>query len=325
MTQLRFSNRRNRARGLSLIELMVSIAIGMILTVAILSAYLSASSANKVAEAQGRMNEDAQVALNILSQQLRMAGNNPKRPQYASTTPSNPVYSSATYAIRACDSTFTDPDAADIQSLACSGNGPDSIAISYEADRYNTVKTAGGAATDCLGVSLPVVTGNVNIGNGATSVPTNVTYTFADNRFYIGTSGVVTAPSLYCRGNGTGGTKQPLVENIEDMQFVFGTAASTTTTMSVAGYLNASELLADAGLAALPDDQTRWGKVMSVRICVLVRSEQPVAPDASSAQYMSCPASGASVGVLTTPADANDRRLRRAYSTTVVLRNRVTP
>ena len=315
--------RQHCARGFTLIELLVSITIGLILVAAILAAYVNTSGASRVSEAQARMNEDAQAALNILSQQIRMAGNNPMQAGYASGTPANPVFGPTTFAIRGCDGAFTNAtSAANIQSLLCGATGSDSIAISYEADPYNTVKIiTTGAASDCLGSTLPTVSGTVNKWNGAASVPTAVTYTVADNRFYIGTSGVITAPSLYCQGNG-GGTAQPLVENIEDMQFIYGTAPSTTTTMSIAGYLDANEILSNAGLAGLADDQTRWGKVMTVRICVLARSEQQVAPNPDSAKYWSCPTNAAPLGTLLT---APDLRLRRAYSTTVVLRNRVAP
>ncbi|NDP60779.1 MAG: prepilin-type N-terminal cleavage/methylation domain-containing protein, partial [Oxalobacteraceae bacterium] len=67
-------------KGFSLIELMISLTIGLIITVAAFSAFMGASGASKMAEAQGRMNEDAQAALSILTQQLRMAGNNPDQP-----------------------------------------------------------------------------------------------------------------------------------------------------------------------------------------------------------------------------------------------------
>ena len=306
-------------RGLSLIELMVSLAIGLILTVAILSAYVNTSSASKISEAQGRMNEDAQAALSILSQQIKMAGDNPKRPEYALSTPRNPVFGTSTFAIRGCDGTFSNvTSATDGAALTCASNGPDSIVVTYEADPFNTVKS-GTNATDCLGNGLTVVNGTVNKWNGTASVPTAITYTVAENRFYVGTSGVVTSPSLYCKGNG--GSQQPLVENIEDLQLVYGVAPSGTNTMALAGYLNADGILSDTGLAALANDQARWGKVMAVRICVVVRSETPIAPDADSAKYISCPTSGGSTGTLTASADL---RLRRAYSTTVVLRNRVT-
>ena len=60
--------------GFSLIELMVSMTIGLIIMLAVISAYLGSAGASRTAEAIGRMNEDAQMALTILSQQLRMAG-----------------------------------------------------------------------------------------------------------------------------------------------------------------------------------------------------------------------------------------------------------
>ena len=318
-------SRKHHHRGLSLIELMVSLVIGLVIMIAVVSAYIGASGATRMAEAQARMNEDAQAALAILSQQLRMAGNNPKQPNYELATERNPVYDATTYIVRGCDSTFSNITlAADIPSLTCpagGGAGPDSIAVSYEADRYNTVPTSGGAATDCLGQTLPVSTGARNIWDGivatpAVTVPTNVTFTVADNRFYVGTTTTVQSPSLYCKGNG-GATAQSLVENIEDLQFVYGTAPATATptTLAVAGYLTADEVLTKPSLAALADDPARWSKVMTVQVCVVVRSEKPVVSDAASAQYVKCDG--------TTNTSPPDLRLRRAYSTTVVLRNRV--
>ena len=330
--------------GLSLIELLVSMAIGLIIMVAAISAYLGSAGAGRMAEAQSRMNEDAQAALSILSQQIRMAGNNPDQPNRvdnADPTLSslrNPVYgvtslplagthTMSLMAIRGCDGTFTNINSTNasttgIDSLVCVPGGtntvPDSIAVSYEADRYNTIPTASSLPTDCLGNSLPVVTATVSTVVAGTSSLANVTYTVADNRFYVGTAtvaGVVT-PSLYCKGNGGGSTQMPLVENVDSLQFQYGTmsTASTSTTASVAGYLPASEILTETSLAALPSDDQRWAKVATVRICVLVRSTTAVAPDAASAQYTDC-----SGTLITSPPDLH---LRRAYTTTVVLRNR---
>jgi type IV pilus assembly protein PilW len=308
---------RNRNRGLSLIELLVSMVIGLVIMIAVVSAYIGASGATRVAEAQARMNEDGQAVLTILSQQLRMAGNNPKQADYDVSTPRNPVYNTVTYIVRGCDGKFTDIAATDISTLACAGGGgPDAIAVTYEADRYNTVPTAGGAPTDCLGQALTVLTATPKVWNGAASVPTNVTYTVAENRFYVATSTAVVSPSLYCKGNG-GASAQSLVENVEDLQFVYGTAPATATpsTLTVAGYLNAGDMATATGLSGLAGDEQRWQQVVTVRICAVVRSEKPVAQDADSARYVKCDG--------TISAAQADLRLRRAYSTTVVLRNRV--
>ena len=309
-----------RMRGISLVELMISIAIGLVLMLAITSIYVSSAGAGRVAEAQGRMNEDAQAALTILSQQLRMAGNNPLQPNYASTTPRNPVYDTTTYIVRGCDGTFTNiSSAANPAALTCTAGvntSPDSIAIHYEADQYNTVPTTGGVATDCLGQSLPALTTTLNVWDGAASVPTVVMYRVADNRFYIGTSGVITQPSLYCKGNGNA-TPQPLVENIEDLQLTYGTSTAASAAMAVAGYLTANSVETQTDLAALANSKLRWDKVMTVRVCVLARSEVPVVTDSVSARYVKCDG--------TLENNPPDLRLRKAYTTTVVLRNRVTP
>ena len=330
MKQLNATIRLRHNRGLTLIELMVSMVIGLILMIAVAATYLGASDAGRASEAQGRMNEDAQAALSILAQQLRMAGNSPKRPNYTSAAPRNPVYgavyagSPGTYFLRGCDGTFSNlVAAADIPALVCDAGGgtaPDSIAISYEADIFNTVPTTTTPIkpTDCLGQSLTQFTPNVNQWNPAAtppavqSLPTQP-FAVADNRFYLANSGALATPSLFCKGSGNA-IPQPLVENVEDLQIKFGIAKSAATAPDVAGYLDAAGIVADANLSLLADD-ARWSKVITVRICVVMRSDLPVVTDAVSAQYVKCD------GTLNT--SPPDLRLRRAYSTTVVLRNRL--
>jgi len=332
-----------RNKGFSLIELMVSLTIGLVIAIAAMSAYLGAASSGKMADAQSRMNEDAQAALAILSQQIRMAGNNPIQAGRASVFNKNPVYDSAyvggtsttygtntftitptytlsNFIVRGCDGNFNNIKTAGgnldgIDTTTCAATTstlPDSIGVSYEADRYNTIPTSSGAATDCLGNALTAYT--VSFPAVTPTVAMSATFTVADNRFFVGTSTAIVSPSLYCKGNGGGSTAQPLVENIEDMQLTYGTVSTTATetTATVAGYLRADEI---ANLTTTPADaQTRWGKVLTVRICVLVRSEAPVATDANAARYDDCH-DNQNVA-------APDLRLRRAYWTTVVLRNR---
>lgn len=320
MTPVYRTHRARFERGLTLIELMVSVTIGLVLMIAIASAYIGSSGASKLAEVQGRMNEDAQAALSILAQQIRMAGDNPRRPDYADADRRNPAFTAASYFIRGCDGQFSDVTTApDIPSLTCGTTQPHSLAISYEADTDNTIPTSGGAATDCLGRALPSITGNVSKWNGVASVPTAITYTVADNRFYVttptgATATVTNVPSLYCKGNGSSSTTEPLVENIEDLQFIYGTAPSTGT-LTMAGFLSANGVETSATLALLPDSPSRWARVMSVRICVLARSTEPVFSDSESAAYVPCFA--------TAPVTPTDTLMRHAYYSTVVLRNRV--
>ena len=336
MTRPRRQLVSHSALGFSLIELMVSLTIGLVIAIAAMSAYLGASSSSKMSDSQSRMNEDAQAALNVLAQQIRMAGTNPV--QRANPFGHNPVYdktyvggavtayaSGATttysvssgpsaFAIRGCDGTFSNMTATSTTSLdllATCGTStlPDSIAVSYEADRYNTVPS-GTAPSDCVGSAIPT-TVNATFTTGPA---TTASFSVADNRFYIAPSSGIT--SLMCKGIGS--VAQALVENVEDMQLTYGTvsATSTSTTATVAGYLTAYQLVTDTTSPGLGDltINERWGKVLSVRICIVVRSESPVVTDAASARYDDCQGNH--------NVSAPDLRLRRAYSTTVVLRNR---
>ena len=343
-------------QGFSLIELMISLALGLIILVAVLSAYTGAAAAAKMAEAQGRMYEDGQAALTILTQQLRMAGYNPYQAGRINTHDQNPVYTEppdfvradvvipagsgfqrSDYSIRGCDQTFITDAGTSLDDLGCVANvsaQPDSIALSYEADVFNTVPTVARTSppTDCLGFPLtnivatvrgiPAGSGPNNFVATSTELEQDVSFSVAVNRFYIALSDTTSIPSLYCQGNGAGSgstsTAQPLVENIQDMQITYGVEIPVNQTRTVAGYLRAEELNGGVGAASAHADlkvitqQERWRKVVSVRICLLVRSESAVVSDLASAQYFDC--AGELVG-------ASDLRLRRTFSSTVMLRN----
>lgn len=319
----------NRQIGVSLVELMISITIGIVIALAVISAYLGASGAGRVAEAQGRMNEDAQMALNIIAQQVRMAGSNPERADRAVGALQNPISNvyanpsgvgtgTITHGIRGCDVTFGNVlTATNMVALTCghasNSTGPGSIAIGYEADVYNTAPSVAGGVTptDCVGTALPSVSQNVTTSGG---VATTTLAFEAENRFYIGTSaGVITAPSLYCKGSAS--TTTVVVENIEDLEISYGMVTTTpSVTATVGGYLDAYDVenFSSAPLTGM-GQAARWGWVRTVRICVVARTADPVATSNAAAQYYQCDGT-----TLVTPTDL---RLRRAYTTTVVLRN----
>ena len=110
-------------------------------------------------------------------------------------------------------------------------------------------------------------------------------------------------PSLYRRDIRADGTPEPGVEilpGVINLQFLYG--ENIDSRPSADRYVSA-------------DRVESWENVVSVRIYMLVESEQ----EASGGQGEGFTYFGSTYA----PADANDRRIRRAFSTTVTLRNRM--
>lgn len=284
-----------RQAGFTLIELLISMVLGMAVIGALVVMYTSGSQATRNALAQGQMNEDAQMALAVLTQELRQAGYNPVRDGGGTKNDLGQLG----WNLFACDNGFTDPSVLTINALtpACGGGGGFSLAVAYEGDLSSGKNTAAGLPMDCIGTGV--------------TAPAGITYYVMQSRLYISNG------ALVCRGNGNLALVQVLAENIESMTGNFAVTEPIADSKTVLGYLTASGLAAPAhpALAALPL-QSRWDRVVAVQLCVVVRSENPVLQDVGNADvkpsYQNC--AGADT-------DITDGRLRRAYRTTVMLRN----
>jgi type IV pilus assembly protein PilW len=312
-----------RFRGVSLIELMISIALGIVVVGTVIALYIGSSDARRQAQAFAEMNDDGLYAVRILTQQIRLSGFNPLQPSRPLSTPTNP-FPGGTLALPVfgCSSAFSNAEndgsgtysgtASHLITCDATQTASHSIAITYEADIYNTLATAANLPTDCLGTALTLITDPAF---------TTASYYIAENRYYVKNNG------LYCAGSGGSGTNtftaaaQPLVANVEQLNFLFGVmpASATNTTTIAAGYLTAAELGNSNGLDASADGNLitltapqRWSKVVSVKVCVLMRSATQVLKEPQA--YFPCnPALDA-----ITP---SDRFARRAFISTVNLRN----
>lgn len=288
-----------RQRGYNLIELMIALALSATLIGAVMMAVSGTGLTGRSQNSMAALSESGQIAMNILSTHIRMAGfRRPNEPLDPNDTETPWLFG--------CDSGFASISAA-FNSLSCSTTaGNDAIAVRYDARET-------GASTDtpvdCLGA------------NG-TPLPDGI----ADNRFYIAT-GPSGNPGLYCRGNG-GGTGQMLVENVETMQLRYGVAGVFTApsddpnanlythqsyTGQTARYEDADDLSIDCKDADTEDPPPNsWCAVTSVRVCLIVRSDDRTTEEENT-PYTDCDGNEASVA---------DRRLRRAMITTISLRNR---
>jgi type IV pilus assembly protein PilW len=73
-TRDRLDSRAGSVRGLSLVELLVSLLLGLLLSAGVVSAYLGAKRSSFYEEQLARMQENGRYALRLLSRDLAMAG-----------------------------------------------------------------------------------------------------------------------------------------------------------------------------------------------------------------------------------------------------------
>ena len=322
--------RRQHIAGFTLLELLIALTLGLVILASSLSIYVASSRGSQMSQVETQMNEDGILALNLIQQQLKQAGYSRQIiPGSGATVMGN----YAGPAVRGCDGGFTDATAAGaFGSLACKpGGGSDAIAIRYEATTDNTTPSTDSTplATNCVGTGIFAATPS-QVAPPPTPASAAPNYTLADNRYSV--TDASTQPMLSCRGSeksgataNTIGAAQPLLANVEDMQILYGVAnrpsaelASTYDPMrhQIVRYLDASGVDALASSGVLPDlTEDRWSRVLSVRVCLLMRSDRSVKDvPAGGTSYKNC----SNVDVTN-----NDGYLRRAYITTVLLRNRL--
>lgn len=277
---------RRQQRGLSLVELMVSVVIGMVVVAAVLVSYLSSGKTSQQQMAYAEMNDNAQMALSLLSRDLFLAGY--REPiGLAGATFAAPIGEP----VKGCDNGFVNPRTTGADDCVTAAGIP-AIEVTYQADVYNTVPTSSGKASDCLG-------------NGLGSQKVEVS-----NRYYLNAISTGGRNELYCASS-QGSPGQPLVENIDAMKFWYGMAGAAPS-RQVVRYVTAAKV----GVGGVSD----WSQVVSVRVCVLARSSEAALdmalyPDPlNPPKYRDCDGNEQEI---------SDRVLRRAYFTTATLRNRM--
>lgn len=263
-------------RGFSLIELLISMVIGLVVIGAMMAAYLGTGVSSRNTRALAQITEDASVALNVLRSQIGMTG-------YAAPTGFDAggefITALPGATLMGCDGDFSDLGR-DIGLLTCGAEAEsDAIAVAYQADERNSVVGAGGAPLDCLGNGIPAVGG----------------IWVAYSRFYV------SGGQLMCRGPGAD-EGQALVENVETMQIRYGVGREPTPNQ-VVRYKDASDMSVDG---------VDFANTVSVRLCVVISSASEVMDQETS--YVGCDGS---------EVDPGDKKMYRAFTSTIVLQNRL--
>lgn len=281
-----------RQQGLSLIELLISIALGITLMSASLQFIISTRQTYELNDDISRIQENGRIALDMLSKDLRLAGyrqplnGDGKVPDFFL---SECTKGTATGMPIGDYSDPTPPSGSDPAPCMKEGgtNVSDQISVQFDPPPDD------GTERTCLGSLAP-----------ATSVITNV-YTVED----IDGDGI---NSLYCQGydstaeNWIDIAPMPLVDGIDNLQILYGVAGSAANATSVTKYVSADKLAP----ADLPN-------LRSVRIALLVSNGLVDGfADTKNRSYRLLDSD-----LITT----NDGQSRRIYSTTVNFNNYGTP
>lgn len=374
MTPARFvaPARRRSAAGFTLVELMIAITIGLILTAAVITLFLGQRATYGFQESLSRVQENGRFAIQLMSTDLRHAGffGCVRREQIESQL--NPttdplfglLFGPGAPPVIGWEHTNTGPNnhyqlgtpgnwastsGIDMPSLG-SQNGPlvpgSDVVVITRAQPIDAAvsdfQTSGAnfhldgpsglpgrsivvAVTgDCRGGDMWQKQNASNAGvisRGSGGNPGNVSpsgnpfeyldhydsnsqiLSFVANAYYIAEQGSYSDEPALFRANLTppvnGTDAQPVVEGVESMQVLYGIDTSEDRTAN--SYVTASEV---------PD----WGRVVSVRISLLVRSPERSQTFSTLHDF--------NVGYTRiTPTEAG--RVRQVYSTTVGIRNRL--
>lgn len=303
------------ATGRTLLELLVALVIGIIVLGSVLLTSTNSIFSGRGSDTQSKLDETASLALSILVPQLRMAGYSAfQTAALQNYAPFNSL------AVRGCDNGFTNPNLAGWTGnqappqhsayLTCNGGtgGNTAISVLYQADANNSILDATNRPTDCLAQG---VAQDATIG-----------VTVIENRYFLTPADNGLGLALRCKGNG-GVQTQELLTNIETMRITYGVAALRpddgsgvrTYENTVQQYLTQQAIDTPTNAVLGLDNQAvndRWRSVLSVRLCITVRSDTQEAPE--STPFPNC------AGGFTTP---TDRFLRKTVYATVAIRNRI--
>ncbi len=291
-------------RGFSILELMVSMALGLLVLAAVFVSSAGMVVASRQQRAASVMTDDALLALSLIRRDLLMAGyvhpvliNASQFSAVNSTVLSRPVFG--------C-STLFDNNSAAVAAGTCkpSSSTPststsipsDAIEINFEASQGSVDLSSDNKLTGCQGFELKDDQGNVP--SAAADVSTRLP---TSHRYYVKDL------TLSCAT--VGGTGQALVPNVETLQITYGVSSGWLIDQPdkrrPVRYVDAAHV-------------TDWADVVAVHLCVLMRSGEPVLDKGETATHGYTDCDG-------TAQTASDGYLRRAYATTVALRNRVAP
>lgn len=318
--------RHGRQSGRTLIELLVAIALGLLVLAGVASLYFGASRSGRVAGNVAAVEEGGQIALSLMGNAVRRAG-------YAEIAGTN---STARFNllfdgphVRGCsdgrdfvNAAAANPVNAD---FACTGGAVpnrvgDTLAVAFQADAV--LAAAQAATVDCIGNNPPNRPASAAFAGAAPGGVVPV----VQNVYFVERRPADLTGNLMCAGNGNPGQPQPVLNGVEDFRVFYGfDRAAFQLAGGTGAPPSASSLLTAADVNALPPVGllTGWDFVVSVQVCVLVRTQDPGTSLGNT--FIPCPADAAQarnpalIAPVALPADG---AFRRAYTQVFTIRSR---
>lgn len=338
-----FRHSPGRQYGLSLVELMISLTIGLVLLAGITSLIVRQSATRTELEKSSRQIENGRYAMQVLSEDIEHAGfygeysplaavvyNVPLDP--CDTAIANLGWDSAAPAIPVAIHGYT---GADTEPSCLANRKPGTAILVVRRTKTDTAATLDGTSaylqvTRCNSDPSPFVLG-MNAGDFLlkqkdclTSMPV---HKYVVHAYYISTcsncgAGADSIPTLYMVENG--GAPMPLVEGIENMQLDYGVDYLPLTGRDGAAdchFPNPSAITvaeksaceAATGTAGdFTNSATNWSNVVTVSVNLLARNTEASTGYTDSKSY--------TLGSVSVPA-ANDKYKRHVYSQLVRVTN----
>lgn len=310
--------------GLTLVELMISLALGLLVAGAAMALFVSVKSGYVTQDEESITQETGRYALENIARSVRQTAYE----NWDSTEA--PVVSAADLSpnIYGLDAQGLKSNLSDVQKpIAKSVNGSDVLAIRFFGS--GPQPSGDGTIVNCAGFSIPAVISQSSAeGDRGWSI-----YYVAEN-----SSG---EPELYCKYAGDKGwTAQAMAQGVESFQVLYGLdtdgdgLANQLLTASEINALDDTLVLEGASAEAKQKDKNRktyWKKVVLLKVALLLRGGRGARGDAQKVQYdlfgKDYAASHEAVDAGTTIDEAKldkavRNRMRRVFATTIQLRNR---
>jgi len=240
---------RVKQYGLSLLELMIAMVLGLFIIVGISYVYINGKKSSITNDQVSMLQANGQAALQELTSIIQHAGYSSN-----SVAPFEDIFIRTAISTSSCTDS-TDSVSSPALFSAMINNNPDhgdTIGVVYLGD--DTLNL------DCAGNELPAT---CRLESGA---PRDASKIY--NQFFVAEN-AAGIPALNCSGSRTSASVE-IAEGVENIQFVYGEDINTDGVAD--RYVNSASV-------------TNWEEVVSVNVAVLIRSLQPVARTNTARSY----------------------------------------